>query len=148
MREGLKAGANGWSAQVSCAVSIQRDYDGTPMVTDLLSDEEILAFGEVLAETGQAAIEINYSARIKGEAWQRELMQVDARVRTAPRTVVFFEIQRDGSLRNIRVAQSSGNSSVDYAALRAVTNSNPVPALPSDLGKSSVSTEVSFILKR
>jgi TonB family protein len=46
------------------------------------------------------------------------------------------------------VAQSSGNSSVDYAALRAVTNSNPVPALPSDLGKSSVSTEVSFLLKR
>jgi protein TonB len=83
-----------------------------------------------------------------GEAWQRELMQVDLRIRTAPRTVVFFEIQRDGSLRNIRVAQSSGNSSVDYAALRAVTNSNPVPALPSDVGKSSVSTEVSFLLKR
>jgi TonB family protein len=83
-----------------------------------------------------------------GEAWQRELMQVDARVRTAPRTVVFFEILRDGSLRSIRVAQSSGNSSVDYAALRAVTNSNPVPALPSDVGKSLVSTEVSFLLKR
>src|SRR3989454_6076576 len=45
VREGLKAGANGWSAQVSGAVSIQRDYDGTPMVTDLLSDEEVLAVG-------------------------------------------------------------------------------------------------------
>ena len=83
-----------------------------------------------------------------GEAWQKELLQVDARIRTAPRTVVFFEIQRDGSLRNIKVSQSSGNSSIDYAAQRAVVNANPVPALPSDLGRSAVSTEVWFQLKR
>ena len=83
-----------------------------------------------------------------GEQWRRELDQVDQQVRTGPRTVVFFEILRDGSLRNIRLAQSSGNSSLDYAALRAVTNANPVPSLPSDLGKSSVSIEIWFQLKR
>jgi protein TonB len=83
-----------------------------------------------------------------GESWQRELRQVDLRIRTAPKTVVFFEILRDGSLRGIRVTQSSGNSSIDYAAQRSVMNSNPVPPLPSDLGKSSVSTEVWFELKR
>jgi len=83
-----------------------------------------------------------------GEHWQRELIQVDARVRSAPRSVVFFEILRDGTVRGVRLAQSSGNPSVDYAALRAVTNANPVPPLPSDLGRSAVSTEVWFQLKR
>jgi protein TonB len=83
-----------------------------------------------------------------GEAWQRELMQVDPRVRTAPKSVVTFEILRDGSLRSIRVTESSGNPSIDYAAQRAVVNSNPVPALPSDLGRSSITIEVWFQLKR
>ncbi len=83
-----------------------------------------------------------------GEQWQRELIQLDAQIRAAPRSVVSFEILRDGGLRNIRLAQSSGNPAVDYAALRAVTNSNPVTALPADLGKSSVSTEVWFQLRR
>lgn len=83
-----------------------------------------------------------------GEQWQRELPQIDPGIRTAPRTVVFFEILRDGRLQGIRVLQSSGNSSVDLSAVRAVTNSNPVAPLPSDLGRSSVSTEVWFQLKR
>ncbi|HYM13371.1 MAG TPA: TonB family protein [Bryobacterales bacterium] len=80
--------------------------------------------------------------------WQQELTQLDQRIHTAPRTVVSFEIQRDGSLRNIRLLQSSGNSAVDYAALRAVHDSDPVPALPSGLAKSYVSTEVWFQLRR
>ena len=83
-----------------------------------------------------------------GEQWQRELAQVDPQIHTAPRTMVFFEILRDGTLRNVRVTQPSGNSQVDYSALRAVMNANPVAPLPSDLGKNSVSTEVWFQLKR
>jgi protein TonB len=83
-----------------------------------------------------------------GEQWQKELTQVDQRVRAAPRTVVFFEILRDGRLRDIRVTQSSQNPAIDYAAQRAVVNSNPVPALPSDLGRTSVTIEVWFELKR
>ena len=83
-----------------------------------------------------------------GEQWQRELLQVGAEVRTAPRSVVSFEIQRDGSLRAIRLSQSSGVSAVDFAALRAVTNANPVPALPAGMNRSSVTIEVWFELKR
>jgi len=85
--------------------------------------------------------------RIGGQ-WQRELTQVDVRIRSSPRTVVFFEILQDGTLRNVRVTQSSGNQTVDFAAARAVTNASPVPPLPTDLGRSSVSTEVWFQLKR
>jgi len=83
-----------------------------------------------------------------GGQWQRELTQVDVRIRTTPRTVVFFEILSDGTIRNVRVTQSSGNQAVDFAALRAVSNASPAPPLPSDLGRSSVSTEVWFQLKR
>ena len=83
-----------------------------------------------------------------GDQWQRELAQLDPRIRNPQKTVVFFEIQRDGSLRNIRLVQSSGSPAVDYAALRAVTNSNPVTPLPPGLAKNYVSTEVWFQIKR
>jgi TonB family protein len=83
-----------------------------------------------------------------GEQWQKELARVGPEVRTAPRSVVTFEILRDGSLRNIRVRQPSGVSAVDFAAQRAVINSNPVPALPSGLNRSSITIEVSFELRR
>ena len=83
-----------------------------------------------------------------GAQWQRELAQTPAGVQAASRAVVVFEIQRDGSLRNISLRQSSGTSAVDYAALRAVTNSNPAPALPSGLAKNYVTTEVWFQMRR
>ena len=47
IHEAMDAGACGWSAQVLGKNSIQRDYDGTPMVTDLLSEHEVLTFAKV-----------------------------------------------------------------------------------------------------
>ena len=83
-----------------------------------------------------------------GEQWQKELALVDRGVSANARTMVSFEILRDGTLRGIRLAESSGASALDYAALRAVTNASPVPPLPPELGKSSVSIEIWFQLKR
>ncbi len=83
-----------------------------------------------------------------GEQWQRELQQVDPRVRVAQRTVVVFDILRDGRLQSIRLTQSCGNPAVDFAAQRAVQNANPVPELPRGLGRSSVSIEVWFQVRR
>ncbi len=60
MNEGLDAGGCGWSAQILGPHSLQRDYDGTPMITDLMTDEEILSFGKVLAERGSGFIELSY----------------------------------------------------------------------------------------
>jgi protein TonB len=53
---------------------------------------------------------------------------LDSRIRT--RVAISFEILRNGSLRNIRVTQSSGNFTMDQSALRAITLSNPLPPLP------------------
>jgi N-acyl-D-amino-acid deacylase len=50
----LDAGGCGWSVQRlgTGFTSVQRDYDGTPMVTDIMGDEECLAFAEVLRRRG------------------------------------------------------------------------------------------------
>ena len=64
VHEGMDAGACGWSAQVNGPESIQRDYDGTPMITDHMTDEELLAFARVLGERDEGFIELAY----RGEA--------------------------------------------------------------------------------
>jgi N-acyl-D-amino-acid deacylase len=57
--EGLEAGACGWSAQVSGDVgNVQLDYDGTPMVTDMMTEREVAAFSRALREVGRGTIEL------------------------------------------------------------------------------------------
>src|SRR5690606_23354870 len=60
LHEAMDVGAWGWSIQHLGPSSMQLDYDGTLMPTDLLSDEDILGFAEVLAERKQGFIEITY----------------------------------------------------------------------------------------
>jgi N-acyl-D-amino-acid deacylase len=60
INEAMDVGACGWSAQVLGPKSIQRDYDGTPMVTDLLSEHEILTFAKILADRDEGFIELAY----------------------------------------------------------------------------------------
>jgi len=45
-------------------------------------------------------------------------------------TVVYFVIDRDGTIRDAKTEASSGNSTFDRAALRAVLESSPLPPLP------------------
>jgi len=60
VHEGMDAGACGWSAQVLGTTSVQRDYDGTPMITDLMTEHEILTFAKILAERDEGLIELAY----------------------------------------------------------------------------------------
>ena len=60
INEAMDAGACGWSAQVLGATSVQRDYDGTPMITDLLSEHEVLTFAKILAARDEGFIELAY----------------------------------------------------------------------------------------
>ena len=58
--EAMAAGACGWSAQRSTpgsGVDLQRDYDGTPFATDLMSNDTALALGQVLADYDHAFIQ-------------------------------------------------------------------------------------------
>ncbi len=58
--EGMDAGGIGWSAQVLGPDSVQRDYDASPMVTDLMTDDEILTFARILGERGDGYVELAY----------------------------------------------------------------------------------------
>ena len=65
VHEGMDAGGCGWSAQVFGPNSAQRDYDGTPMITDLMTHEEILTFARVLGERDEGFIELAYQENDK-----------------------------------------------------------------------------------
>jgi len=63
-KEAMAAGAAGWSAQrlvPEGRVSVQRDYDGTPMITDILPDEFYLTMAKAMAETGDGCIQFTQS---------------------------------------------------------------------------------------
>jgi protein TonB len=59
--------------------------------------------------------------------------------------VITFEIMRDGSVRNPKIAQRSGNPTLDYSALRAVTDAGPFPPLPANYNGSSTDVELQFL---
>jgi N-acyl-D-aspartate/D-glutamate deacylase len=58
----MDAGLCGFSIQRLGPDSVQADYDGTPMVTDTMCDEDILCLAEVLAERDEGFIQITQAA--------------------------------------------------------------------------------------
>jgi len=61
LHEAMNAGAGGWSAQrlePGSGVEVQRDFDGTPMVTDVMHDETCLQLAQVLAERNEGFIQM------------------------------------------------------------------------------------------
>jgi TonB family protein len=73
---------------------------------------------------------------------------IDAQVRAERRahTTLTFAIYRDGSVKNVRMEQSSGNLSMDNSAQRALLGSVPMPQLPSDYSGSYVTVIFDFDL--
>ena len=65
LHQAMDAGACGWSAQVLGEGSDQRDFDGAPMITDLMTQEEVLAFARVLGERDEGYIELTYHGETK-----------------------------------------------------------------------------------
>lgn len=74
--------------------------------------------------------------------------RIDANVRSARRVYVAFNIERDGRISDIRVEESSGNTTVDASARRAVVASNPLTQLPRDYRGARVSVRFWFELRR
>jgi len=58
LKEGMDAGLCGFSIQRLGPNSTQADYDGSPMVTDTMCDEDILSLAEVLRQRGDGFIQI------------------------------------------------------------------------------------------
>jgi N-acyl-D-aspartate/D-glutamate deacylase len=58
LHEGMDAGLCGFSIQRMGPNSVQADFDGTPMVTDTMADEDLFALCEVLGERDEGFIEV------------------------------------------------------------------------------------------
>ena len=58
--------------------------------------------------------------------------RVDANVPPGNSAEMWFEVNRDGSLSNVKVGKPSGWDSLDYACMRAVQRTETVGALPED----------------
>lgn len=76
--------------------------------------------------------------------WAKTLGQVSGNRSNA--AVVQFKILKNGSIRDIRIVQSSGNRSFDYSVHRAVQYTNPFNPLPPQMRRSVVSVEMRFQL--
>lgn len=74
--------------------------------------------------------------------------QLDPRLKTAPMVIVNFEILRDGSVRDVRILQRSGNVELDYSCQRAIYDARPFPPLPPGFERNSAVIEFWFELKR
>jgi N-acyl-D-aspartate/D-glutamate deacylase len=61
LHEAMDAGGCGWSAQrlpPTGPAAVQRDWDGTPMPTDMMNDETCLVLARVLAERNQGVVQM------------------------------------------------------------------------------------------
>jgi len=61
LHESMDAGGCGWSAQrlpPTGPAAVQRDWDGTPMPTDMMNDETARVFAQVLAERNQGVVQM------------------------------------------------------------------------------------------
>ncbi len=85
-----------------------------------------------------------YAASITAALKSQWIRPPLADVREVLSVVVGFEIERDGSVRNLRIEQSSNVPALDRSALRAVTDAAPLPPLPGNLGAASLPARFEF----
>jgi N-acyl-D-aspartate/D-glutamate deacylase len=64
LNEAMDAGGCGFSCQRlgNGFISVQRDYDGTPMVTDTMDEEDLVAFAEVLSRRKEGFIQLTQAS--------------------------------------------------------------------------------------
>lgn len=75
LEQGMEAGACGFSVQKLGMNSHQRDYDGTPMITDTMSEDDLMAFARVLRKLGRGVIQ---GIGVPGKMWE-DLAEISGR---------------------------------------------------------------------
>ena len=118
------------------------------------------AVSPMFKQVGGGGIGIGPSAPIgKNFGWYAELIrtkvaehwrqdEVSPSVKASNPAIVTFVIQRDGTVKNIRLAKASGVSALDYSAQRAIQEAGPFPKLPDQFDKNTADIEFWFELKR
>ena len=92
LHEALDAGACGWSAQrlpPTGPACVQRDYDGTPMVTDVMSDDTCLALARVLGERSEGFIQMTLTS----DNLQHDLLHFEDLATVSGRPILYNVVQ-------------------------------------------------------
>lgn len=61
--------------------------------------------------------------------------------------IVEYTIMKNGYVKDVKIAQSSGNAEVDNSALEALKNSSPLPPLPLSFDNESINVKFNFMVK-
>ncbi len=70
--------------------------------------------------------------RAISQNWMQNTIDPSVRAARKAKTTLTFTINRDGSIKNIRISESSGNRSMDDSAQRALLSIDRFPPLPTD----------------
>ena len=99
VHEAMDAGGMGWSSQVLGTNSVQADYDGTPMITDLMTEEELIAFAKVLKDRDEGFMELTLAITDeKGQRKDDEVMATYERItQAAGRPMIFQAVAANDS---------------------------------------------------
>ena len=125
LHDAMDAGGCGWSAQrlhPDGPGAVQRDYDGSPMVTDVMHDETALELAEVLAERNEGFIQIALATADGGHdfAHIEELADISGRpiIYNVVQSFVGVPEAHRGSSRGSPRAASAGCGSTARASPR------------------------------
>ncbi len=101
--EGMEVGGCGISAQIlGSAGNVQLDYDGTPMVTDEMSERDLAAFCQAMGSTGRGV------AQLTGSMDTAETM-----ARESGRPVIWNALLADGALNQHGGARMPAKVAID-----------------------------------
>lgn len=78
--------------------------------------------------------------------WHQDMIDQPVRQAHTAHAIVQFTIYKDGTVKDIRISQTSGNLSMDNSGLRALMDCNPMPALPPSYQGSYVTVLFDFDL--
>jgi TonB family protein len=123
---------------------------GRDELNQIFSDTGPALKSPLVGQNGSGAIGLGEGSTLGNKyGWYVDLLRTrvgqhwNPDQRTVSSTIVTFTLLKDGSVRDIKIAQRSGNQIADYGAQRAILDSAPFPALPDGAG-SSTHIEVVF----
>jgi TonB family protein len=122
--------------------NIQSGYSQTPGAS---------SNGVAVASQGGGDFAGRYPAYVEAirrriaQNWLQSSIDPAARASRTIRATATFTIDRNGIVKDIRIVESSHNSSFDNSGLRALYDSSPMPPLPTDYSGSYVAVTFDFL---
>jgi len=97
LEEAMDAGGCGWSAQrlaPGCGADVQRDYDGTPMPTDVMHNETCVALAKVLARRNEGFIQMTM---LSGNEPEKDRAHLEELAEISGRPILYNVVQANAN---------------------------------------------------